>query len=90
MSEVQECVNCKKNFVPTNPRQIFCCKECQVKCNARERMIYKAAERKQEKERLKQMEPKRSKKPKYSVTELAVAARKEGLSYGQYVAKYGL
>lgn len=33
---------------------------------------------------------KKKRKPKLTLVQIAVEARKEGLSYGQYVAKYGL
>lgn len=64
-------------------------KYCSAKCKNKNLMIYTTAQRKEDFEAMKPKAPKPRKKPRMSIDEIIVMANKEGLSYGQYVAKYG-
>lgn len=86
----KECLWCKGTFVPSRNGQLYCCRTCRVKNHAKNQKMYQDAEKELDNERLEKMKPKKSKKSKYSIAELQAASRKEGMSYGQYVAKYGV
>lgn len=68
--ETKECVVCGKSFMPTNSRQIYCSKECKTE-------DYKAYG---------PPAKKKKKKPNNDLVDVAVKARKAGMTYGQYVA----
>lgn len=57
-----------------NRKRAYCCNECRMEANGRYR--------KQQK--------KEKPKPKYTLAEINARARAERLTYGQYMAKYGL
>lgn len=78
---VKQCIVCGQNFTPRKYTQKCCGKKCRQE-NARryQKELY------EEHYRAIKKEPR--KPAKSCITEIAVAARKEGLTYGQYVAKY--
>ena len=77
IDEIKECVNCGRLFNPNTKKQICCGKIC-----AKERA------RKLEAERRLKLNMEKAKKNQ--LMDIAEAARLEGMSYGKYVAKYGL
>lgn len=72
------CVECYRSFIPNSKKQIFCSKECQIKCEIR-----KNAEKKAERIHAS------IRQPKVSISEMQKRADASGMSYGQYVAKKG-
>ena len=83
--EIKNCIICGKEFMPIRSGHVCCSKKCTNKRNketqrqndAMYREMYKAQK----------AMPQSLHKERADIT---IAARKEGLSYGQYVAKYGL
>ena len=78
---MRKCDMCGKEFEP-RPNQRYCCAECKAKA------AHLAAIRQEEnrKERI----LKRKTYQNQSIVDIAVAARKAGMTYGQYVMKMGL
>lgn len=80
------CIICGKEFTTT--RDAKCCsKECRDKRNVQKQS--ENYERKQKE--IKKNGKKKKQLPKTNhekIADIAIAARKEGLTYGQYVAKY--
>ncbi len=72
---INTCENCGKLFEAYSDNKAYCSEEC-----VKEGMEKKKAARLVRK----------TKKPKVSAAEIARKAREEHLTYGQYVAKYGL
>ena len=89
----KNCKICGKEFVPVTTNQTYCCAECRMESKriiAREKSKMINEERKIEvKKRNEENERKRirSKKPRLSIGEISVLARKAGMTYGQYVAQ---
>lgn len=78
---VKQCIVCGQNFVPRKYTQKCCGKKCRLEnTRRRQKEIYE--------EHYRAIRKEKQKPPKNNITEIAVAARKEGLTYGQYVAKY--
>ena len=75
------CAICGKLFVAKNGNAKYCSKKCSD-AGAMENYYKKKASKEQA--------AKKQRKKPLSITEIAVAARKAGMSYGQYVAKMGL
>lgn len=92
----KNCKICGKEFVPVTTNQTYCCAECRMESKrilAREKSKIINEERKIEvKKRTEENEKKRSrsKKPRLSIGEISVLARKAGMTYGQYVATHSL
>ncbi len=98
--EMRKCVVCGKEFMQIRSNQLVCGEECRRKRDRvlqkqwREKNIgYMSKKTGQEmltKEIPKKEKPKikRSKNNYEKIVDIAIAARKEGLTYGQYVAKY--
>lgn len=77
------CSRCGKKFVPVKGEYYFCSEECrgeEPKANREKVRVKSAAD----------VKPKKQKEKKETLTSIQQKAHKEGLSYGQYVAKYGL
>lgn len=95
MREIRECAICGNAYVATRANCKYCCKECAEQGN---RMIarenngkYKAGEKiaiKRELSNAKKVIEQVT--HKMTITEIAVAANKAGMSYGQYVSQMGL
>lgn len=90
----RECVICGKRYVAHTSRQKTCGEECG-------KVLRKNIKRKWEKESkfpsFKKPEPDQPrhgkcqrKKKQFSVVEIAVLAKQEGMTYGQYVAKHNI
>lgn len=75
--EIRACVVCGNKFQPVARTQIYCGKVCAKKGD-------------REIKRKRELAKKEEKKKSNALIDIAVAARREGLSYGQYVAKYGV
>ena len=72
---IRECAVCGKEFTTNNPLKDTCNKKCAMKY----------ANRNAKPKRIKQIE-----QPKLSIAEVNAEARKQGLTYGQYVLRRGL
>lgn len=92
----KECAECHQKFViyqPSENRRIFCSVECKMRNRRKVELDNAHRLRDLDKAFLHDEKPevkKRRRRKGPSVAEIAVEARKEHLSYGQYVAKYGL
>lgn len=83
MAELKPCVVCGKVFAPTREWSVCCSKEC-AKKRANER-----AKKSHEKRKYAVVVPNYKRGANYyAIADIDLAARKEGLTYGQYVAKY--
>lgn len=95
------CVICGKTYIARTSTQKTCSKECSQILNkqTRDKHLLKVEAQKamgtyenpwhktyDEKPKPRKRQP----KPKLSVVEIAVLARAEGMTYGQYVAKYNI
>lgn len=82
MREFRRCTVCDKLYIATRANAKYCSATCREKGTTELKAIY----------RKQQSVDKPKRKKKQSVTEIAVAARKAGMTYGQYVAKmeYGM
>ena len=93
MSNVEErkCLICGKSLYGTNRRK-YCSDKCSDKASKQNEKSWKKKEREAERNEKKAQEQRRRAKPekKKSLVNVAIAARKAGLSYGQYVGKMGL
>lgn len=76
------CAICGKLFVSKNGNAKYCSSKCR---EVGAKIIYQ-----QKNHSLQEQEAKKQRKKSLSITEIAVAARKAGMTYGQYVAKMGL
>ena len=79
------CQCCGKEFVSYNGIQKYCGPECKREANRLWQAEYQRMYGKDYRKRTK-----RKSSSSDELVRIAVAARKEGLSYGQYVAKYHL
>lgn len=90
--KIKNCKICGKQL-PDLPRIRYCSEECRKKAaqqrlakyHARDNETLKAA-----KEAAEQTEARPLSKPKLSIVEVENMARAAGLTFGRYVAKYGL
>jgi len=88
--DVRHCEICGKVFITDSPRKIFCSDEClRISSNRRKNESLKA-EWAAYRSSLDQFKGDEREKPKMSIGEISVLAKKEGLSYGQYIVKYKL
>ncbi len=76
IGDIITCPTCGKNFLYSSSRKRYCSVECQKKAQ------------KMRTDEAVPVRP-RKKRPK-TMAEIAKAARKEHLSYGEYVVKYGI
>ena len=87
LDEERECPCCGKIFLPNSGSQKYCSKECsRIVINQNE------AEKSRERDRQKKQEEyfKEAKKRRKVLININAEAKKEGLTYGQYVARHGL
>lgn len=90
MAEMKICIICGKEFVPKNHKSRMCSPEC--------RRIRSMELARDQRKQQKASKPEKAKQPRRrkqkektnhdKIADIAIAARKEGLTYGQYVAKY--
>lgn len=85
--EAAKCIVCGNEFKKLRKDHVCCSKKCSQKKYKESTKIRVAEWR--EKQKAKKKEPKPVSLHK-ARADIAIAARAEGLSYGQYVAKYGL
>ena len=76
-----KCKWCKKEFIPLRHTQTYCSVECRT---------ISTRERDRERERKVREEKRMGKNKKSMLRELAIEARKAGMTYGQYVAMKGV
>lgn len=74
---MKDCKICGNPFIPNCNNQSYCSKACKHKA-AQIRCI-------ENRKKLEMMQKKRN-----SITDVAVEAKKSGMTYGQYVARMGL
>lgn len=80
--EPRQCLVCKKIFIPTRESNLMCGPEC--KHTRQLEMASKRAEKKKEQKKADKM---KKEQKKLTITDIAVMARKAGMTYGQYVAQ---
>ena len=98
MGMMKVCEHCGKRFWASHARTIYCSDECKrIKRNekalVRNKMVYQQTKSEIKKYRRSMSEVcKESDRPKpaMSILDINTEAHKEGLTYGQYVAKYGI
>lgn len=86
-----KCLVCGRSLEGTNRRK-YCSDKCSDKASKEKISSWKNKARKEERQQnvvREKRRPARSEK-KMSLTEIAIAARKAGMSYGQYVGHMGL
>lgn len=103
--EVRKCVVCGKEFMQIRGNQLVCSEECRRKRDSelqkqwREKNgMSKKTSQEMPTEEIPNEEKPKNEKPKRKqsknnyekIVDIAIAARNEGLTYGQYVAKYRL
>lgn len=77
----RECKWCGKYFVPARYNQVYCCPKHQLAYREYKRLHTTDIVLKPKKHTCDNMK---------KISAIAHAAREEGMSYGKYVAKYGL
>ena len=82
------CPVCGEEFVKETGNQAYCSARCRQLLQNRQKAEARAAERRERQAAKKA--PRRKKPGGQSAASIVREARKEGLSYGQYVAKYGV
>lgn len=90
MAKTKTCKICGKEFLAKSYKATMCSSECRKIRNleiAREQNERRKAMNAEKAKQSKVRKPK-EKTNRDKITEIAIAARKEGLTYGQYVAKY--
>ena len=85
--EKKKCVICGTEFMPIKGTQLCCSKECRAKRDVQIKELWYEEQRKKKDAENRKLIPKSNYE---EIVDVAIAARKEGLSYGQYVAKYKL
>jgi hypothetical protein len=81
MDKIRACAVCGNIFIPKKANSKYCGEKCAGKAYSEK---YKRCKKKRKAEQEKRMEAQRS------ITDIAVAARQAGMTYGQYVVKMGL
>lgn len=89
MTEIRICAVCGKSFEAHRETEVCCSKECKDE-RRREQIRSYRRDKAQEKKFEEQKKKKQVSRNKNSLTEIAIEARKAGMTYGQYVAKMGL
>jgi hypothetical protein len=95
------CPICGIDFNSDNPTKIYCSPECAERGHKKavrkyynrtgpERINNAVVAEQKFRQEAAEKRRRRAKKPDVSIEDIAVMARKEHLTYGQYVAKYGL
>lgn len=90
---MKACIICGRYFIPKSPRAIVCSEDCRRIRDRETSRDYKRRKKLEEAEKKRQMEANEVRKGKSNseaIDDLRAASKKEGLSYGYYVAKYGL
>ena len=83
---IAKCCICGKEFEKSVANSKYCSDECRKVGLSNN--VKNFHERKMQQELEQRKKRKRQKNNRDKITEIAIAARKEGLTYGQYVAKY--
>ena len=77
MREFRRCLMCNKLYIATRSNAKYCSAACRREVDYASKRAYRAEDTK-------------PREKKQSITDIAVAARQAGMTYGQYVAKMGL
>lgn len=85
----RECVECGKRFLSNRSHGKYCCEECRAagKRKKGREAFHKYYERQKA---AGQSEKEKNRMRSLNLAEINALARKEGLSYGQYMARHGL
>lgn len=78
---VKACKWCKKKFTAKRLNQEYCCKECSRNGKLKWQREYEANKKATTEK------PKKTKVKSNRITDIAIAARAAGMTYGEYVAK---
>lgn len=88
MVEIRICAVCNKPFEARRENEVCCSAECK---QARRRQQCRQYDKEDaQKRKLEAEKRKKLSSGENSLTEIAIEARKAGMTYGQYVAKMGL
>lgn len=79
-----KCVICGRLFTTSHSRQRTCSEECKKELHRRNVESYQQKQLEESKARVTSYESQQE------LIDIAVLAKQAGMSYGQYVAKYGL
>ena len=92
MSAVKICASsrCGAKFVSDRSDKLYCSHKCCLYENRKSWSEKQKAERKIEREIREGIRPRNGGKKHKSIAEIDAEARKEGISYGKFIAKYGL
>lgn len=77
-----KCFYCGEPFIPKSTNGKYCCKECYKKATAKRIVDANKSVRS------KAVQKNKGGKCKMTLTEMCAEAKRLGLSYGQYMAKY--
>ena len=86
---IKKCKWCGNEFEGGN-RQLYCSKSCKDKMNEFSGIKYQHKELVEKSQYVQKAKRGRPKYKGLSITEIAVLARKEGMTYGQYVVAHNL
>lgn len=92
MKETKKCENCGKIFASYRPQHIFCNPECKKEATTKKRKERRVQERERRmlEQKMEKEQPTKIKKKVNAIEDIANAASRAGMTYGQYVAKMGL
>lgn len=89
MKKIKKCDICSKEYLATSERRRYCSDPCRKEANRRNIRERNRQRAEKAKESV-LIEVPEKKKKEMSLTEMAAAARKAGMTYGQYMAKMEL
>ncbi len=78
---VKKCKWCERIFTAKRLNQNYCCKECSRNGKLKWQREYEANKKATTEK------PKKTKRKSNQITDIAIAARAAGMTYGEYVAK---
>ena len=85
MNRERKCGICGKTFIASKANIKYCCDKCRY-----EAISIKNIEIRKSKSENKKASRKKKKDNQQAIIDIAVEAKKAGMSYGQYVARMGL
>ena len=85
--EIKKCIICGNEFQPLRTGHICCSQKCSRKRNA---MVTEQTKKNRyyEQQQMQKVQEAMPKSNHDAIADIAIIARSQGLSYGQYVAKY--
>ena len=89
VKKIGKCIICGKEFEQKRETHLCCSKKCRKKHYDEQNRIRSQKWREEHSEEIKKKRNKGKEKSNHEkIADIAIAARAEGLTYGQYVAKY--